>query len=118
MFVNLNLSNVFFCTWFLYFLFKISLSIALNNVLDSKLFILTPKLAASGKPPRLVIITAQPLLLASNAVLPKGSSQREQVTEILEIFNLFKISLCFLNPKTFKFLCFKLIFSLGSSPNT
>ena len=37
----------------------------------------------SGKPPLLEIITAQPLLLASKLVLPKGSSHREQTTAIL-----------------------------------
>ena len=36
----------------------------------------------SGKPPLLEII-AQPLLLASKLVLPKGSSHREQTTAIL-----------------------------------
>ena len=45
----------------------------------------------SGRPPLLLIITADPLLAASRLVLPKGSSQREQITDILTFFNKFKI---------------------------
>ena len=40
----------------------------------------------SGKPPLLLIITAQPLLLASRLDLPKGSSHLEHVTAI-EVFS-------------------------------
>ena len=42
--------------------------------------------AVSGKPPLLLIITADPLLAASRLVLPKGSFHLEETTEILTFF--------------------------------
>ena len=62
------------------------------------------------------MITAQPFADASRLVLPKGSSQREQATAILDFLNISITSLCFLNPKMCAFLWFKKIFSLFSSP--
>ena len=44
----------------------------------------------SGKPPLLVIITAQPFAEASKLVLPKGSSHREQATAIAVCLKIFK----------------------------
>ena len=41
----------------------------------------------SGKPPLLLIITAEPLLAASRLVLPNGSSHLDETTEILTYFN-------------------------------
>ena len=73
-------------------------------------------MTVSGKPPLLVIITAQPFAEASKLVLPKGSSHLEQTTVILDFLKIFKTSWCFLKPKIFAFLCFKMIFSLFSSP--
>ena len=72
----------------------------------------------SGKPPLLVIITAHPLADASKLVLPKGSSHLEQATVILVFLKIFNTSSCFLKPKIDAFLCFKIIFSLFSSPIT
>ena len=72
----------------------------------------------SGNPPRLLIITAEPLLAASKLALPKGSSHLEQTIEILVFFKKFKINELLLNPKLYKFLCLKITFSLGSSPIT
>ena len=45
----------------------------------------------SGRPPLLLIITADPLLAASKLVLPKGSSHLEHTTEILTFFNVLRI---------------------------
>ena len=70
----------------------------------------------SGNPPLFVIITAQPFADASKLVLPKGSSHLEQATAILVFLKILITSLCFLKPKICAFLCFKLIFSLFSSP--
>jgi len=72
----------------------------------------------SGNPPLLLIITAHPRLAASKLVLPNGSSHLEQTTVILDFLKLSKTILCFLKPCNFKFLCLKIIFSLGSSPYT
>ena len=72
----------------------------------------------SGNPPLLVIITAHPLAEASKLVLPKGSSHLEHATVMLVFLNILITSLCFLNPKIDAFLCFKIIFSLFSSPIT
>ena len=47
-------------------------------------FVLTYPEVVSGKPPLLLIITAQPLADASKLVLPNGSSQREQTTAMLD----------------------------------
>ena len=60
-----------------------SFSISLNNdfAVNSFNLIATPEV--SGKPPRLEIITADPLLAASKLVLPKGSSHLEQTIDIL-----------------------------------
>jgi hypothetical protein len=46
-------------------------------------FKIKPEFVVSGNPPLLLIIVAQPLLAASKLVLPNGSSQREQITEML-----------------------------------
>jgi hypothetical protein len=42
-----------------------------------------PLVIVSGKPPLLLIITAQPFEDASKLVLPNGSSHLEQTTAIL-----------------------------------
>ena len=47
-------------------------------------------LLVSGKPPLLLIITADPLLAASRLALPNGSSHLEQITEILTFFKNLK----------------------------
>ena len=75
-------------------------------------------MAASLKPPLFVIITAHPLLEASRAILPKGSSHLEQTTQILDLASAFNVKSCFLKPRMLKFLCSKKCFSLGSSPIT
>ena len=72
----------------------------------------------SGKPPLLLIITAEPLLAASRLVLPNGSSHLDETTEILTYFNFSNIFLCSTYPFTERFSCLKSIFSLGSSPMT
>ena len=54
-------------------------------------FNITAFLDVSGKPPLLLIITAEPLLAASKLVLPNGSFHLEQTTEMLTFFNLFNI---------------------------
>jgi len=58
----------------------------------------------SGKPPRLVMITAQPLAEASKLVLPNGSSHLEQTTAILDFLKISMTSRCFLKPSRFAFL--------------
>ena len=90
----------------------------MNNSLEDKFFNIIASLDVSGKPPLLLIMTAQPLLAASKLVLPNGSSHREQTTEILTFFKIFKTFSCFVYPLTNKFLCLKNSFSLGSSPIT
>ena len=75
-------------------------------------------MAASFRPPLFVIITAHPLLEASRAILPKGSSHLEQTTQILDLASDFNMKSCFLKPRILKFLCLKKYFSLGSSPIT
>ena len=45
-----------------------------------------PSVIVSGRPPLLLIITAQPLLAASKLDLPKGSFHLEQVTDIDALF--------------------------------
>ena len=96
----------------------ISFSISLNNDFDDNSFSLIATLEVSGKPPRLEIITADPLLAASKLVLPKGSSHLEQAIEILTFFKWFKTYWLFLKPNKCKFLWLKINFSLGSSPKT
>ena len=58
----------------------------------------------SGKPPLLLIITAQPFDEASKLVLPKGSSHLEQTTAILVSLKVLKTLLCFWNPNNLRFL--------------
>ena len=53
----------------------------LNNVLLLSFFKTIAALEVSGRPPLLLIITADPLLAASRLVLPKGSSHLEDITE-------------------------------------
>ena len=83
-----------------------------------KLSNIIPLVIVSGKPPLLVIITAQPQLDASKDVLPKGSCHLEQTTAILVFLKIFITSLCFLNPFMSNLLCLKINFSLSSSPIT
>ena len=63
-----------------------------------------PLVIVSGKPPLLVIITAQPLAAASRLVRPNGSSHLEQTTAILDLRNISKTLSCFKNPNLSKFL--------------
>jgi hypothetical protein len=56
-------------------------------------FKIIPEFVVSGNPPLLLIIVAHPLLAASKLVLPNGSSQREQITEMLAFSKNFKILL-------------------------
>ena len=44
----------------------------------------------SGRPPFLVIITAQPFADASSPVLPNGSSHREQATAMLDFSKILR----------------------------
>ena len=75
-------------------------------------------LFVSGKPPLLLIITAEPLLAASKLVLPNGSSHLELTTDILTVSRVLRTYSCEAKPTILKFLCLKVIFSLGSSPIT
>ena len=77
-----------------------------------------PLVIVSGRPPLLVIITAQPQLADSKLVLPNGSSHLEQTTDIEVFLKIFKTSLCSLKPKFVKRSCLNSIFSLSSSPIT
>ena len=86
--------------------------------LPNELVYIIADFVVSGKPPRSLIITADPLLAASRLVLPKGSSHLEQTTDTLTFFKKFKIKSLFLKPRLIKLLCSKYIFSLGSSPIT
>ena len=71
----------------------INFSISVNNDFESSLLKIIPLVIVSGKPPLLDIITAHPLLAASKLVLPNGSSQREQITEMLAFSKNFRILL-------------------------
>ena len=82
---------MFFCTDNNFFLLRISLSIVLNKVWTLSFFKIIAALVVSGRPPLLLIITADPLLAASKLVLPKGSFHLEQTTEILIFFKLFSM---------------------------
>ena len=84
--------------------------------LTFRFFKIFASVTVSGKPPLFVITTAHPLADASKLVLPKGSSHREQATAILDFLKILRTSLCFLNPRISARLCFKIIFSLFSSP--
>ena len=103
---------------FLNILFLINFSIANLTELTLKLFILIALGAASGNPPLLDIITAQPLLAASRAVLPNGSSHLEHTTAIWDFINHLDTLLCSKKPKISNLLWLNVIFSLGSSPIT
>ena len=67
-------------------------------------FNITPFVIVSGKPPLLLIITAQPADDASKLVLPNGSSHREHTTAILDLLYTSTTLLCDINPRLFKFL--------------
>jgi len=56
-------------------------------------FKIIPSVIVSGNPPLLLIITAQPLLLAYKLDLPNGSSHLEQVTAMEHNSKDFKILL-------------------------
>ena len=99
-------------------MFNISFSIDLYKFSELSFLKIIALEIVSGKPPLLLIITAHPLLEASKLVLPKGSSHLEQTTVILVSLKFLSTTLWGLNPWTFKFLCLKINFSLGSSPNT
>ena len=71
----------------------------LYNSSSLSFFKIKAELVVSGKPPLLLMITADPRLAASKLVLPNGSSHLEQITEILTFFNKSKTYLLFLNPK-------------------
>ena len=107
-----------FCSSFLLMLFFIRNSISLNRLFSSNSFNIMPLVIVSGKPPLLLIITAQPFEEASKLVLPSGSSHLEQTTAILVFLNVSKTLLCFKKPNNFKFLCINNIDSLRSSPMT
>ena len=64
--------------------------ISLNNALCESSFSIIGLSVVSGRPPLLLIITAEPLLEASRLVLPKGSSHLEQTTETLIVLSKFK----------------------------
>ena len=72
-----------FCNVFLNFGFLIKFSISLNISFTVRFFSIIPFVIVSGRPPLLLIITAQPLDAASKLVLPKGSSHLELTTAIL-----------------------------------
>ena len=99
-------------------LFFINFLICRYKFLSFKDFNTIDEEDVSGKPPLLLIITADPLLAASKLALPKGSSHLDETTEILTFLRKFNMKSLFLNPKFFKFLCLKKSFSLGSSPIT
>ena len=63
--------------------FEIKLEIDFSRLSESNSFKITPLVIVSGKPPLLLIMTAQPDDAASRLVLPKGSSHLEQTTAIL-----------------------------------
>ena len=81
----------FFCMFNNLFGFKINFSISQNKSLTLSSFKIIGKLVVSGKPPLLLMITAEPRLDASKLVLPKGSSHLEQTTDILTFLSKFKI---------------------------
>ncbi len=82
----------------------INLLISLKILLTSNFFKIIPFVIVSGKPPLLLIITAQPFAEASKLDLPKGSSHLAHATAILDFLYIFIISLCGLKPNTFRFL--------------
>ena len=84
--------------------FFISFSISKKISLEDNFFKIIALLDVSGKPPLLLIITAEPLLAASRLVLPNGSSHLEQITEILISFKEFKTLSCLVYPITLRFL--------------
>ena len=84
------------------------------NALTVSFLIIIASVVASLRPPLLLIIKAHPLLLASNAIRPKGSSQREGTTQILTFKKIHYVFM-FLKPKIYNF-CLKFKFSLFSSP--
>ena len=64
--------------------------ISLYSSFELSFFRIIPSVIVSGKPPLLLIITAQPLLLASKLDLPKGSSHLEHATAIELFLKRFK----------------------------
>ena len=70
-----------------------------------------PLVIVSGRPPLLVMITAQPQLADSKLVLPNGSSHLEQTTDIEVFLKIFKTSLCSLKPRFVRRSCLNSIFS-------
>ena len=59
---------------------------------SESLLIIIGYFVVSGKPPLFVIIGTDPLLQASTLALPKGSSQREQITDMLVFSNFLRIN--------------------------
>ena len=51
------------------------------------------ELVVSFNPPLLLIIVAHPLDVASNEVLPNGSSHLDGTTAISDLFNIFNVFL-------------------------
>ena len=72
----------------------------------------------SIRPPLFETIVAQPLEAASIAVLPKGSSHSDGITEILVISYKSNVLSWLIHPLYSMLSCTKLYFSLGSSPIT
>ena len=70
---------------------------------DETFFRIIPLVIVSGKPPLLLIITAQPFAAASRLDLPKGSSHLEQTTAMLVFLYILITSVCFLKPSLYKF---------------
>ena len=61
----------------------ISFSTSLDKLILSTFFNIIAAVEVSGRPPLLLIITAEPLLAASKLVLPKGSSHLDGIIDIL-----------------------------------
>ena len=59
------------------------LDISLKRFFSSSDLRIIADLEVSGKPPLLLIITADPLLAASKLVLPKGSSHLDETIDML-----------------------------------
>ena len=85
------------CSFFLNFEFLINCSSVLTKLFTLSEFNIFASVTVSGKPPLLVIITAQPFAEASRLVLPNGSSHLEQTTVILVFANIFNGFIVFLN---------------------
>ena len=61
------------------------------------------ELVVSLNPPLLLITVAHPLDVASNAVLPNGSSHLDGTTAISDLFNIFNVFLWLTNPNSLWF---------------